>query len=69
MHRDPATASNLLGPLSGKEWGSTFASLVIDLDAPVETLFSNLQESSIQKRFGALSVKQLLAKKGVRKLF
>lgn len=41
--------STLLRPLSGKEKGNSFCFHVIDLDAPVETLFNNLQKSSIQR--------------------
>ncbi len=56
--------STLLRPLSGHEKGSSFCFHVIDLDAPVEALFSNLQKSSIQRSIRRAEREAVTCEKG-----
>jgi hypothetical protein len=57
-------SSTLLQPLSAKEKGSSFCFHVIDLDAPVETLFGNLQKSSIQRAIRRAEREAVTCEKG-----
>ncbi len=57
-------SSSLLAQVSCREKGSSFCFHVIDLDAPVEALFSNLQKSSIQRSIRRAEREGVTSEKG-----